>query len=439
MGNTESKPANLLFVDDEMPILNSLRRVFRNRDKYHVELANSGKEGLEKIQSGEFDVIISDMRMPEMDGAEFLSQASKELPLTVRFLLTGYSDQEATIKAINEGRIQAYISKPWDNEELKVMIDDAIVQKRTADEEAKKTEVLATQVDSLQNKTQQLTEDFRQAQSELDQTNHYLDVAKDELAKHYDTTVRVFARILTMRAHTGQDYANAVSSQTLLLGKLNKCGPKVLQSLRNAALLHQMGKMSLSDHIITTPPKALTEDECKLYYTHPIIAADTLTPLPLLADAAEILRHLYERFSGKGTPDKLIGKNIPLGSRILRLVIDYNELTHGVYDGNLLSPADAFEILQPGYQKIYDPELFDLYKRMTEHMRVAKKIKSDTLKAPKDLKAGMITARDVINHEGMMLVAKSTELNESLIRQLMRYEQRAGVTLNVYIERTENP
>ena len=76
------------------------------------------------------------MRIPEMDGAEFLS--SQKNYLLRSFLLTGYSDQEATIKAINEGRIQAYISKPWDNEELKVMIDDAIVQKRTADEEAKK-------------------------------------------------------------------------------------------------------------------------------------------------------------------------------------------------------------------------------------------------------------------------------------------------------------
>lgn len=437
MTDSPHSPARLLFVDDEKPILNSLKRVFRDKSKYIVELANSGQEGLDRLKEEAFDVIISDMRMPEMDGAEFLSQASQELPGTVRFLLTGYSDQEATIKAINEGRIQAYISKPWDNDELKTLVDEAIDHKRLADEEAKKAEVLECQVDSLQGQAEALTKAVNQAQHELEQTTSYLDVAKDELAKHYDTTVRVFSRVINLRAHTGQEYANSVVTHSLLLGKLLKCNPKALQSIRNAALLHQMGKMSLSDELVTTNPRNLSKEGKDLYLTHPIIAADALTPLPLLAESADIIRHMYERFSGKGKPEGLIGNNIPIGSRILRLTIEYNELAHGVYDGKELSAADAFEQLQAGYQKVYDPEIFDLYQRLTEHLRASKKVKRDTLKHSDQLEKGMITTRDVINHEGTMLIAKGSELTDNLIRQLLRYEQRAGVGLNIYIERPE--
>lgn len=104
-------PATLLFVDDEPSILSALRRLFRPHG-YRILIAESGAAGLAILEQEAVDLIISDMRMPEMDGATFLKQARSRWPGTVRILLTGYADVTSTVAAINEGEIYRYIAKP---------------------------------------------------------------------------------------------------------------------------------------------------------------------------------------------------------------------------------------------------------------------------------------------------------------------------------------
>jgi response regulator RpfG family c-di-GMP phosphodiesterase len=101
----------ILFVDDEPMILNSLRRLFD--DDYEVLTADSGKKGLDLLAKHNVGVVISDQRMPEMLGHEFLSQAKALRPEAIRILLTGYSDIDDTIRSINDGEIFRYVNKPW--------------------------------------------------------------------------------------------------------------------------------------------------------------------------------------------------------------------------------------------------------------------------------------------------------------------------------------
>lgn len=113
----ETRPARLLLVDDEQNILKSLRRLFRG-DEFTVHLANNGEEALGILEQQQIDLIISDMRMPHMDGAELLSRAALKWPEVVRILLTGFADMESTIVAVNQGKIYSYCQKPWDDQEL---------------------------------------------------------------------------------------------------------------------------------------------------------------------------------------------------------------------------------------------------------------------------------------------------------------------------------
>jgi response regulator RpfG family c-di-GMP phosphodiesterase len=108
----------ILCVDDEPNILTALRRVFRPHG-YRVFVAASGAEGLSCLEQESVDIVISDMRMPGMDGAAFLEQVCDRWPNVVRLLLTGHSDIEATIGAINRGEIHRYISKPWDENDAR--------------------------------------------------------------------------------------------------------------------------------------------------------------------------------------------------------------------------------------------------------------------------------------------------------------------------------
>jgi DNA-binding NtrC family response regulator len=114
------KHIKTLFIDDEKSNLTSFKAAFR-RD-FNIFLAESASEGLDILRNNEIHVILTDQRMPEKTGVEFLSSILEEFPNAIRILVTGYTDMEALVEAVNKGHIFKYISKPWDNDKLKEII-----------------------------------------------------------------------------------------------------------------------------------------------------------------------------------------------------------------------------------------------------------------------------------------------------------------------------
>ena len=123
---------SILFVDDEERIVNQLKIIFRQR--YDVYTATSGKQALEILQSTPLDVVVSDQRMPEMLGIELLSEVRKRSPVTMRMLLTGYSDLAAIVGSVNDGEVFRFINKPWDHEDIQTTIADAVAAGQAARE-----------------------------------------------------------------------------------------------------------------------------------------------------------------------------------------------------------------------------------------------------------------------------------------------------------------
>lgn len=133
----------LLLVDDEANILAALKRLLR-RDDYNVLTANSGAEGLEVLEKHTVDVIVSDQRMPGMTGVEFLGKAKEICPDTVRIVLSGYTELQSVTEAINKGSIYKFLTKPWDDAQLREQIALAFRQKEMADENQRLTLELQT-------------------------------------------------------------------------------------------------------------------------------------------------------------------------------------------------------------------------------------------------------------------------------------------------------
>ncbi|MCJ7717194.1 MAG: response regulator, partial [Anaerolineales bacterium] len=123
MNNKNSLPP-ILYIDDEEDNLTVFYSTFR-RD-YQVYLATSGQEGLEILKNHSIHLIIADQRMPKMTGTEFLERIIPEYPDCIRMILTGYSDVEAIIQAINKGRVYSYVTKPWGKDDLKITMDHAL-------------------------------------------------------------------------------------------------------------------------------------------------------------------------------------------------------------------------------------------------------------------------------------------------------------------------
>jgi DNA-binding NtrC family response regulator len=122
------KPS-LLFVDDEPSIVTALRVVFRSG--YQVTVTTDPQEAIEFLKTRHFDVVVSDQRMPQMTGVELLRHAFELSPTTVRILLTGYSDTDAVVGAINDVEVHRFLQKPWDNVKLKHVVDEAVVLAKT--------------------------------------------------------------------------------------------------------------------------------------------------------------------------------------------------------------------------------------------------------------------------------------------------------------------
>jgi DNA-binding NtrC family response regulator len=120
----EPRRPSLLFIDDEPRVLNAIRAVFKSG--YDVALATSGFDALALLHKQEFDVIVSDQRMPGMTGVEFFRRAKRIAPNTVRILLSGFADMDALMAAVNEVEIHRFVSKPWDNASLRAVVADAV-------------------------------------------------------------------------------------------------------------------------------------------------------------------------------------------------------------------------------------------------------------------------------------------------------------------------
>ncbi|MFQ6003192.1 MAG: response regulator [Candidatus Zixiibacteriota bacterium] len=115
----------ILIVDDEENILNSLRRLFR-REPYQILTATSGEEGLRILDDHQVDLIVSDLKMPRMNGVEFLKRAKEKDSVPLRIMLTGHADLKSVLDAIEQGEVYRFLLKPWDDEELKMTIRQAL-------------------------------------------------------------------------------------------------------------------------------------------------------------------------------------------------------------------------------------------------------------------------------------------------------------------------
>lgn len=170
----------ILFVDDEPNILASLNRLLR-REGFHIHIANSGKEGLEILAQHPVDVIVSDQRMPEMTGVDFLREAKRLYPDTVRMILSGYTELQYITEAINEGAIYKFLTKPWEDEQLKQNIREAFQYKGMADENRRLNLQIQTTNQELAKSNRHLADVLEQQQLQISRDEASLEVTREVL------------------------------------------------------------------------------------------------------------------------------------------------------------------------------------------------------------------------------------------------------------------
>jgi len=427
----ELKQSTLLCVDDEPNILSSLRRLFRAKG-YRVLVAESGNAGLQVLATEAVDLVISDMRMPEMDGAHFLELVRGRWPDTIRILLTGYADVSSIIEAINRGEIYRYIAKPWDDNDMLLVVRDALERKVLENEKLRLEELTQRQNDELKALNASLEEKVRDRTIDLNKANDALLGANEKLKTSFLTSIKVFSNLIEMRGGHLAGHSRRVADLARKIAVRMGLEGKALQEIFIAGLMIDIGKIAFSDEMLTMPVSSMGGDNLAIFRKFPVRGEQLLMPLEDLRGAAKILRSQLERFDGAGFPDALAADAIPIGARILALASDYDSLQIGTLVQRRFPPDDARVSITQGSGKRYDPGVVNAFNGVLNEVEGGPAPREVVLATVK-LQPGMVLSRDLISRDGILLLSADHVLDERLIQQILDFEKAGGARLSVSV------
>ena len=364
----------IMFVDDDQEILAAYARAFRKT--YDVEVAAGPQVGLDMLAAGlDVAVVVSDLRMPGMDGVEFLGRVRELRPDAVRIILTGFADIAVAMAAVNKSKVFSFLTKPCPEEDL--------------------AEALAA--------------GLRQYQ---------LQAAEKELLRGtVRGTIKLLTNLLEMVSPEAFGKSSRVKRLTMELGAY--LGVEDAWRLELAAMLSQIGCAGLPADILRKAYRGepLPGDKAYQFAMHPKVAADLVANIPRLREVAEIIAYQEKRYDGGGLPpDGVKGERIPLGARILKVALDFDTL-EALYRYKRQSDNAVTESLERMYAREgwYDPEVLGAL----ESLATMPDGYEPRLVPGEGLAAGMLLDQDVSDLKGELVFGRGLELNTLSIRRLL--------------------
>jgi putative nucleotidyltransferase with HDIG domain len=283
---------NILIVDDEEPIRDVLASLLE-AGGHTCTTAVNGAEAIERLQAGSFDLVLSDILMPVMDGVVLLQRIREKQPDLPVVMVTAMHDISAAIGALRAGAYD-YLLKPFEKDQLYFSVRRALDHRRLVLENRKYQEGLERLVSE---RTSQLSAALR------------------ELEQSYDYTLEALGGALDLKDAETEGHCQRVTAYTILIARVMGIEQQELHQIARGAFLHDIGKMGIPDGILRKPAP-LSDAERKIMRTHCEIGYNVLEDIPFLRPAAEIVLAHQEHYDGNGYPNGLRGEEIPLGARI---------------------------------------------------------------------------------------------------------------------------
>lgn len=373
----------VLLLDDDVNILRSYQRVMRN--KYELLTFESAQEAIDALQTeGPFAVVVSDYRMPEMDGVEFLAVVKKISPDSVRIMLSGQADKDVAVEAVNQGNIYRFLNKPCPVEEFLNHVKAAVEQ-------------------------------------------YELVMAERELL---DNTLKGSIRVMIDILSIVSPLAFKQASRLPVMARKVAARLQVdhMWEMELAIMLSQIGCVTIPAQILDKRDKGipLNEWENKMFSYHPQTGKKLLAKIPRLENIAEAIGDQLKRYDEDG-PEAAHGKQISLMGRILKVVLDLDGI---LQTGK--SREEALEIMRGNYAW-YDPHVFAAMEAELMNVQEGYVVKSVWLR---DIVPGMVTAEAIKDVKGVDLIATGTEISDVLHMRLMNYAKIAFIAEPVKILET---
>ena len=359
----------ILCVDDDANVLAGYQR--QTRGRFTVDTAPGGEQGLEALaRKGPYAVIVSDMRMPGMNGAQFLARACQTAPESVRMLLTGYAEQSAAIEAVNEGHIFRFLTKPCPTDVFLKALSDGVAQYRL------------------------------------------LRVEKELLEQTLRSSIKVLTEVLALVNPLAFGRATRIQRFVQVLAR--KFEVADAWQLEVAALLSQLGCVTVPESVLHKVYAGgnLDAKEWAMFEAHPRIGQDLIAKIPRMDDVAEMIAYQEKHFDGTGVPKGgKHGAEIPLGARILKVVLDFDCLA-------TREPA-RLKILQQMKTRTgwYDAAVLQCLEEII--LAAATLVPKNVTVA--ELDYGMILDAPIMTVKGLLIVSKGQEITPAMRQRLLNY------------------
>ena len=348
-----------LFVDDERNILRALQRLLRH-ESFEVITASRGTEALELLERSQAQVVVSDQRMPELSGVELLAEVRERHPGVVRMMLTGYTEMNVAVEAINRGEIYRLITKPWNDDELKATLRQAFDHWDLTQEIVRLNQVTREQNFRLQDMNRTLEQKVRDRTKQLAEKHL-------EIRTAYVQTIRALAEAVDAKDAYTRGHSERVGVYASKVGRELGLPRDLIERIYIAGLLHDVGKIGVRDAVIQKPDR-LTPEEYAEMQRHPEIGARILEPVAFLSDVVECVRHHHEWWDGsrRGYPDRLAGHRIPLPSRVILVADTVEAMTSDRPYRKGMSLDRVVDELHRFSGTQFDPDVVDACLRLLE-------------------------------------------------------------------------
>ncbi len=304
---------NILLVDDEEDNLALLYRTLRG--SYNLERTTSPLKALEILDEKDFELVISDHKMPEMDGVEFLKRVQISHPSTMRILLTAYSDANILIDAINYAKIYRYVKKPFNPDELQLIVSAAL---------------------------------------EYYQLKHDNDKLIADLKELFSGTIKAIMEALDAKDSYTSGRSKRITYYSIIIAKQLGLSQIDIGKVELAGMLHDIGMIGVSDEILYKID-ALTQEEYDEIKKHITYSVKILEDIKQLKDVVEIIKYHHEKYDGTGYPYGTKGEDIPIGSRIIAVADTFDSIISNRIYRNQVEMSEAKQKIIEGAGTQFDP------------------------------------------------------------------------------------
>lgn len=410
----------VLFIDDEENILSSLNRIFR-RDSIRAYFTTDPEEACRLVKEEEFALVVSDQRMPKMEGTELLKRIREISPRSVRIMLTGYADIKSAMRAVNDGNVFRFLAKPWNEQELRTAINAGIGQFELLEENRRLQALTAHQNKELT----EFNEDLEKTVAERTEEVLRLNV---DLKHAFFSAIKILGSLGGILDPTQEGHSHRVAKISGFIAKDMGMPEKDVFEVQVAAFVMNVG--ALANGFGKRNSYEIQPEAAKL-------SAKVASLIPNIGRAPIFVLHQLEKFNGSG-PGELAGEEIPLGARIIATASAYDRLLH-LGELRAASPIHALDGIKEKIERNFDPAVVQSLERyVVEHLKDTALEFEQNLNLM-ELQPGMIVSKPVISRRGEILIAKDITLNEEVLENLWQRQMNERPIGEIYVYKNSIP